>query len=209
MAPSRQERKEVITRMRKEQILKAAFSVFSEKGFAAATTGEIARIAGVAEGTLYLYFKSKRDLFIEVIQNLIITMSLMDMVKRLPDDDTESVFRGILHNRMRMAEGDSFKSIPFLMMEIQRDPELKSVWAEQAIHPFMSQLDSLYISMKEAGKLREMNTAVVSRGIGGMIIGFILLYIMEGEFNPVKKLSQDEIVDNLVDFILHGILKNK
>jgi len=44
--PTRQERNENITIMRKQQILDAALVVFSEKGFAMATTSEIARAAG-------------------------------------------------------------------------------------------------------------------------------------------------------------------
>lgn len=43
-------------------ILKAAGSVFNARGYAKASMAEIARAAGVADGTLYLYFKSKEDL---------------------------------------------------------------------------------------------------------------------------------------------------
>ena len=43
-------------------ILKAARAIFNEKGFSKTSMAEIARTAGVADGTLYLYFKSKEDL---------------------------------------------------------------------------------------------------------------------------------------------------
>ena len=46
MVPTRKERKESITKMRKQQILDAALKVFSRKSFAEATTAEIAREAG-------------------------------------------------------------------------------------------------------------------------------------------------------------------
>ncbi|MFC1951220.1 helix-turn-helix domain-containing protein, partial [Chloroflexota bacterium] len=55
-------KKEEIARKRQRQILSAARRVFSQKGFAEATTAEIAREAGVSEGTIYNYFESKRDL---------------------------------------------------------------------------------------------------------------------------------------------------
>ncbi|MGM0471225.1 MAG: TetR/AcrR family transcriptional regulator [Bacillota bacterium] len=47
---------------KKEEILEAAAEVFSQKGFYKATVGEIAQQAGVAKGTIYLYFDSKEDL---------------------------------------------------------------------------------------------------------------------------------------------------
>ena len=43
-------------------ILKAARTIFNEKGFSKTSMAEIARTAGVADGTLYLYFKNKEDL---------------------------------------------------------------------------------------------------------------------------------------------------
>ena len=47
---------------RRTQILEAAAAVFAEKGFHKATTKEIARVAGISEGTIYNYFAQKRDL---------------------------------------------------------------------------------------------------------------------------------------------------
>ena len=49
---------------RKQQILAAATAVFSQKGYAGATTREIAETADISEGTLYNYFASKQDLLI-------------------------------------------------------------------------------------------------------------------------------------------------
>ena len=53
---------------RPRQILGAALDVFAEKGFARATMDEIAEAAGITKGTIYLYFKSKKDLLLEVIR---------------------------------------------------------------------------------------------------------------------------------------------
>jgi len=48
---------------RRNAILKAALDEFSERGFAAARLDDVARRAGVAKGTIYLYFKDKEALF--------------------------------------------------------------------------------------------------------------------------------------------------
>lgn len=69
--PPRRERRRV-RRPRSERvadILRAARGVFCEKGYAPASTAEIAARAGVVEGTLYRYFPSKRDLLIKVVED--------------------------------------------------------------------------------------------------------------------------------------------
>jgi AcrR family transcriptional regulator len=56
-------RREVLTEFRHSQILEAARHVFARRGFAEASMDEIAQSAGVAKGTLYIYYKSKQDLY--------------------------------------------------------------------------------------------------------------------------------------------------
>jgi AcrR family transcriptional regulator len=53
---------------RRSAILKAALDEFSERGFAAARLDDVARRAGVAKGTIYLYFKDKEALFQELVR---------------------------------------------------------------------------------------------------------------------------------------------
>ena len=51
---------------KRERILAAAERIFARHGFFAARVSEIAKEAGVADGTIYLYFKSKDDLLISL-----------------------------------------------------------------------------------------------------------------------------------------------
>ena len=56
-------RKDVVTEFREAEILQAARHVFAQKGFADASMEGIAHAAGLAKGTLYLYYPSKRELY--------------------------------------------------------------------------------------------------------------------------------------------------
>src|SRR5712672_1356677 len=51
---------------KRARILDAAVKMFAERGYFSSTVAEIARAAGVADGTIYLYFKSKDDLLFEL-----------------------------------------------------------------------------------------------------------------------------------------------
>ncbi|EHQ88605.1 TetR/AcrR family transcriptional regulator [Desulfosporosinus youngiae] len=52
-----------------QRILDAAIEAFAESGFHQCQVNKIARLAGVADGTIYLYFKSKEDILIKVFQD--------------------------------------------------------------------------------------------------------------------------------------------
>jgi TetR/AcrR family fatty acid metabolism transcriptional regulator len=51
-----------------QRILDAAIKVFAQKGFFQSKVAEIAREAGVADGTVYLYFKNKDDLLVSIFE---------------------------------------------------------------------------------------------------------------------------------------------
>src|SRR5579884_696924 len=54
----------------RRRILDAAEVVFGEQGYYGASVAEITRRAGVAQGTFYIYFHSKREIFIELVEDL-------------------------------------------------------------------------------------------------------------------------------------------
>src|SRR3954464_7329995 len=61
-------KKDVVAEFRTAGILEAARKVFADKGFHEATVDDIAEAAGVAKGTAYLYYQSKRDLFLGALK---------------------------------------------------------------------------------------------------------------------------------------------
>jgi AcrR family transcriptional regulator len=78
---------------RQEKILKAALEVFSEHGFAAARLDDVAQRAGVAKGTLYLYFPDKETLFERMLQSA--AAPGLEMLARLAEAGNVSVSRAI------------------------------------------------------------------------------------------------------------------
>jgi AcrR family transcriptional regulator len=191
---------------RQERILKAALEVFSQKGYAAATVPEIARAAGVATGTIYIYYPSKRELFIAVIKNLIITIPLRDLIAKLPEDkDIGAIFKQIMYDRFDLTQNKTFSRMPSLMGEVQRDPELKALWNEKFLQPFLSQIDGMFRLMMASGKVRRMEPAVTVRAVGGLILGFLILKIMEGEASPLNHLPREKVAEELMNFVFYGL----
>src|SRR5262245_30791064 len=112
--------------VRRQAILDAALTVFAEHGYEAARLDEVARRAGVAKGTLYLYFKDKAALFESLIRSAIDPIyERLQEVTAVPDlplaqvlDVLFSVFqteilgtRRKLLLRLIIAEGPRFPAI--------------------------------------------------------------------------------------------------
>jgi AcrR family transcriptional regulator len=69
MAAPAQARRQVLTDFRRNEIIAAALKVFGTKGFDAARAEDIAAEAGIAKGTIYLYFESKEDIYAAALQH--------------------------------------------------------------------------------------------------------------------------------------------
>ncbi|MCX6132564.1 MAG: TetR/AcrR family transcriptional regulator [Ignavibacteriales bacterium] len=96
-----QERKEREKGHRREEILDAAQKVFFEKGLHVATMDEIAEKAELSKGTLYLYYKSKEDLYLAVMMRGM--EILRDLFSKVTQSDTSTA-------GMLVALGDAYLS---------------------------------------------------------------------------------------------------
>ena len=186
----------------------AAFDVFSRKGFSESTTHEIAREAGVAVGTIYKYFQNKRDLMVAVVTDIAITEPLLQILEKHEDTNDATFIRSIISNRLNFGMDNAEKMIPFLS-EILRDDELSRRFADAVFAPNIG-LGQKYLQTKsDSGVFRTINTQVAIRCIIGMIIGFIVIYRLEGGKSPIKNVPRDEIISNMSELILHGLQVEK
>jgi TetR/AcrR family transcriptional regulator len=205
---ARKPRKKQDLEKRRGEILDAALNVFTDKGYSAATMPEIARKAGVAAGTLYLYYPSKRELFVAVVKGFIMTAPLLNLLSQMPRGDLPTILKNIIKDRFDLLKNPSFGRVPLIMSEVQRDPELKKLWLKDFLRPLLGQIEMLVRMMGTTGKFREFQPEVLVRVMGGLFMGFMLLRVVEGDTSPLKKLDQDKVAEDIVNFILHGLLNN-
>jgi AcrR family transcriptional regulator len=201
----RASRKKQITARRRGQILKAATEVFIRKGFAAATVPEIARLAGVATGTIYLYYPSKRALLIAAIKNLIITTPLLNLIDKIPKENIKVVFGQIMQNRFDLIQNEEISRMPALMGEVLRDPELKALWIREFLQPLLTQMEGIYRAMQPPDEPYRVEPAVAVRAVGGLFFGFLMIKLMEGDSGPLNLLPQAKVAEDMANFILHGL----
>ena len=203
----RASRKQQLKSKRQEQILKAASEVFVRKGYDAATIPEIAKSCGLAAGTLYIYYPSKRELFISVIESLMVAPVLVFFNNKM-NKDFPTTFKDALYNRIGFLQGESLHHLLALMGEIQRDPGLSATFAEKVIKPFLGYMENIYRDRIDSGEFRKMEPKIVVRLIGSIMIGMSMLRMIEGETCPLNHLSQKQLGEEIMNFMLHGLLKH-
>jgi AcrR family transcriptional regulator len=110
----------------RQALMDAASRVFEQRGFARATTREIAAAAGVAEGTIYRHFADKHALFREVFFAAVGSMG--DDLRRFPERAGGGTVRGNLEYLFGLLGTLQERSAP-LLASMSADPELANSFA--------------------------------------------------------------------------------
>src|SRR5580693_10562783 len=91
---------------KRERILDAAVRVFARKGFHSTRVSEVAKAAGVADGTIYLYFKSKDELLVSLFEDRVERL-LAYLREELPKlDGAPARFRRVIELQLGLLEGE-------------------------------------------------------------------------------------------------------
>jgi TetR/AcrR family fatty acid metabolism transcriptional regulator len=186
---------------RESQILDAATKVFASKGFRAATTREIATVAGVSEGTIYNYFESKYDLLIAMSQRLALE-SLQQLDHLPPQEDVRAFVTAVVRDRFDLL-AKNMDLIRALMPEVLVDDELRKAYVEQVLAPALSYLGQLIEGRTRAGVFRQVKSEIVGRAMVGAVMSFGYLWLRQP--SELYTASTEELVSEVVALFLDGL----
>jgi AcrR family transcriptional regulator len=197
--------KEQIAEARRSQILVGAAQVFQEKGFHKATTKEIAKAAGVSEGTIYNYFGAKRDLLVALV-DMIGTQSLRTLILDTPPDNPRDLIKAIMRDRYKLVKDNGHIIAP-VIAEVFNDVELRRLLYQQIIMPMAQHLEEYLQTHATSGEFRQLHPMVVTRAImGALVMNFVLKLT---ELDPrYDEISEEELIDQLSTLVLDGLLLN-
>jgi len=192
---------------RPREICAAALDVFAEKGFAAAKLDEIARLAGVSKGTLYLYFDSKEDLFRAVVRDTVAPN--LDMVRTIVETSDvrfADVVRMLLPRFAAMTARVRVGAVAKMVIGESRNfPELAKVWHDEVVSKALAMLSGLISRAQERGEVRPGDPRLLSMSLmGAMLMGVLYRETLE----PVGgvPLDLEDLARQHAETILHGML---
>ena len=200
--------------LRREQILRTAVDLFSQKGFKGTTTKEIAKAAGVSEAIIYRHFATKDELYGAILHS----KSCQDGLHRFPwegNDLLQQAIRdrddfGVFYNIALQALENHQKDVGFMRLLFYSALEEHQL-ADRFFTEFVSRVYGFigeYIrERQEEGAVREIEPAVVVRAFLGMLIHHSLNNILWDKKRRLLDISNEDAAREFARIVLRGILK--
>jgi len=190
-------------------ILIAAIELFSKKGYEATATSEIAKKAKVAEGTIFRYYKTKKDLLF-AIPSVLSKASLFEIflddfneILNKDHENFEIFLRKLVLNRKKFVS-ETAPILKVIIQEIPFHPELRNRILGTVILPTINKLIKVIDKFKSQGEIIDIPSTSIINLIATSLFGYFFLHYVA---MPELKQNEEDL-DYLIQYIMNGICKN-
>jgi TetR/AcrR family fatty acid metabolism transcriptional regulator len=186
---------------KKQEILQAAIQAFASKGAAATKIHDIAEAAGVSQGTIYLYFDSKEEIFEEVIKlHASPSEGMSEQLMSLAGDPRDKLKEFVLQG-LKGAQHENSAIMLDIWSALIREPHrFKRLDAGEGMAQFRQIICGFLDEGIQKGIFREVDTQSLASAIIGLIHGLNLLWMTDS-----KQFPSTEIAEKALNIILQGI----
>lgn len=185
----------------RERIIQAAYTVFGNKGYAAATTRAIAAEAGVNEVTLFRHFGNKKNLFSAMIDEFYAFAGLNDITPRLLSGDYRQDLN-MIGWRIVAVLKERKQIYRLLLSEVEAQSEVREtmVMLPRRLRRMLAQYFQYQMAQ---GHMRTSNPEVAAQAFMSLFMAFVTYNTIFGE-SPIPNVSDEEIVAQFVDIFIAG-----
>lgn len=182
------------------QIIDAAVIAISENGYHQAQVSKIAKQAGVADGTIYLYFKNKEDILISVFQE---KMSVfVDTLKEIVKSDNTSVEKlsKMIENHFQVLANDHHLAT-VTQLELRQSNKDIRIKINEVLKEYLQLLDNILIEGIASGEFdKDLDVRLARQMVFGTIDETITTWVM----NDFRYNLQDT-APKVIDLLLNGL----
>lgn len=186
---------------KRQRILDAALKVFAERGFYNAKVSEVARAAGVADGTIYLYFENKDDLLIQLFEDRMeyIIRRLSDELERTQGTPLERI-RSLIHLHVDLAIHDPDLA-EFITVELRQSGKFIREYENPQFVEYLRVLRDIIEEGQRTGYIRTgLDSRLLVRAIFGALDEVLLTLTLASRSRSVDvHLSADQLADLLLE----------
>lgn len=191
---------------RREAILDAALSTFSDLGYTQATLNDVADRLGVTKGCLYHYFESKEKLLVELIRDRIGSAVVGEGDLPLPGGTREEVLRGLLQRIWRRLHQPGQIEVAILATtELPKVPEGGRLVFDEVVYRSRQSLRTLLEQGHRCDDITDEEIERAARVIPLMIMGVALGSRVFRDLDPVQ-LSVDQVGNTVTNILMYGLL---
>ncbi|MCD7111809.1 TetR/AcrR family transcriptional regulator [Rhizobium sp. DKSPLA3] len=191
---------------RPAEIVDAAMDVFVEHGFAGTKLTEVAKRAGVAKGTLYLYFETKEDLFRATArQALSANLQAVEQASAAFDGSVAELVPVLLKRAAgRLGDGRIPGIVRMVLAESRAFPDLARIWHDEVVARMLGLLTGLIAAAQAKGEIRAGDPKLYAMSIvAPMIMGLLFHEVFGSESDQAPDL--DALAAQHSQAILNGI----
>jgi AcrR family transcriptional regulator len=187
----------------RERILGAAFELISDKGFAGASTREIAQRAGVAEVTLFRHFTSKENLFRQTTQNY---STIPVLEKLIPTILDKPIYEGlvILVNAYLARLSEEKAWVRIFQLELQRDSETFQPLYQSFLDELYSTCGSYFAELSHRNTSICCDPELAAKVFVMLCFGFFQVEEMQLG-NACRSIENKPVVDAMVTMLCRGL----
>lgn len=165
---------------RKTQIINAAEGVFTEKGFDEARMDDIAEETGLSKGTLYLYFKSKDDLIIAILDRMFQReFKQLENLDQAAQSATDAIWN--MTNLLTKEILSLIRLIPIVYQFLAL--AFRNKYVQTALKKYINRYLDILIPIIQrgidSGEFRKVDAREVAVAMGAMIEGTLLLWVYD------------------------------
>jgi TetR/AcrR family fatty acid metabolism transcriptional regulator len=186
---------------KRERILDAAVRVFARKGFYLTRVSEVAKAAGVADGTIYLYFKSKDDLLVSLFEHRIERL-LTYMETELPRVASATYkLKRVIELQLGLLEGERDLA-EVVTVILRQSTKLMKEYAAPKFTAYFDAIARVIAEGQASGELRaDISPHLAARAIFGALDAITMTWAL-GKAEP-GGLSRAS--GQLVELVLRGL----
>ena len=184
------------TRSKRRAIIEAARKIFAMKGYEDTTIAEIAEDAGIAVGTVYLYFGNKRDIYTSVSLDWATLLAAAFEDPSIAALPSEQVPRAMIEATFRICRQDS-DMMSLFQVDIQSEEEIQKHKAADEL--ITGIIDNFFRQVIAQGQLAPFDTEMYTKIIFGMVhsVLFECFCVEGGEREELYRERTIEIVERL------------
>lgn len=187
---------------KRDAILKAATEVFARRGYFQSQVADIARAAGVAAGTVYLYFRSKDDLLVSIFERTMKDTLAAGREAIADVSDASDRLRRIARLHLDRMSRDRDLAVVF-QVELRQSTKFMERFSSTYLREYIGIIRDTIADGQAAGTFRrEFNPTIAAKALFGALDEMATNWILTR-----RKYSLAAQADEVIDLFLNGVAR--
>jgi AcrR family transcriptional regulator len=193
-----------VAALRRTQILDAAAQVFAERGFHRTTVHDVAKAAGVADGTIYNYFENKTALLLGILDRLNEAERRAIEVAHAQATDLRTFTHRYFQNHLLVFANQNQDLLRVVLSEVLVNAELRERYIQQIVAPTFVVIMQQLAPLAEQSRLRSGSLQLTLQLMSSMLLGLLMARMFDEQS---AQSTWEQLPDVLTDLFFKGLFR--